>query len=44
MHREARKGGRCTERYALIGALELAKSVREALEGKSKKGKKEGAR
>ena len=31
-------------RYTLIGALELAKSAREAGEGGSNKGKKEGAR
>ena len=45
--------GRCTEkrrkvggvlRYTLIGALELAKSAREAREGGRNKGKKEGAR
>ena len=29
--------------YTLIGALELAKSAREAQEGGSNKGKKEGA-
>ena len=47
-----RETGRCTEksekvggalRYRLIGALELDKSAREAQEGGSNKGKKEGA-
>ena len=48
-----RETGRCAERrekvggalrYTLIGALELARSAREAQEGRSNKGKKEEAR
>ena len=48
-----RETGRCVEkrekvgdalRYTLIGALELAKSAREAREGRSNKGKKKVAR
>ena len=41
---EKRKKAEGPLRYTLIGAFELAKSAREVQDGRSHKGKKEGAR